>query len=174
MRKLTTLSKTLENITAEQLTQAIQCENVDAENLTQNEKFSVLIFTELAKALNTKSQQLVLDCNYAQSKMHKNENFLVTYYRLISTDTKNASMIQLYITCNAKKSTAYFHLCTSCAKVNREQFEALESELHFTVKRDKNNRAKTTERKRIPYEEVVPVVKSVVAVLSNNATATAV
>ncbi len=171
MKKLETLAKALETVDTKTLDAIIHnSENVDASTLTENEKFSVLIFDELQKALKTKDSYLTLDANYAQSKFHDSEQYKVDYYRLVSNDTKNQSMIQFYVTANAKKASARFRLCTSCARVNREQFIALENELHFEIKRDKKtNRAKTSERKNISYDELVAVVKAVCAVLANSA-----
>ena len=98
--------------------------------------------------------------------MHDSEKYLVDYFSLVTSDRDRA--IQMYLTCNAKKNEAYFRFCTSCKKVTREQFEALEDELHFTVKRDaKTQRAKTSERKQIAYNEVVDVTKLVLAVLNS-------
>lgn len=172
--------KNLKNI-AKAITEAkidfaniVKCENVSVEDLTENELFSVAIFAELKKAIDTKEYQLVLDCNYAQSKFHDSEQYKVDYYRLVSNDTKNASMIQFYVSANYKKQTCYFRLCTSCAKMNREQFTALADELHFTVKYNADrSRAKTSERTKVQYEELTDVVKAVCAVLSNSAKAEA-
>jgi len=168
MKKLETLVKTLATLDDAALDSIVRCEDVDVSTLTENERFSVLIFAELEKALKTTDAFLTLDANYAQSKFHQTEQYRVDYYRLVSNDTKNATMIQFYVHANAKAGTCKFRLCTSCARVNREQFEALEKELHFIVKRDtKTHRAKTTERKNIGYDELPTVVKSVCAVLAN-------
>lgn len=170
MKKLETLKTAAEKITIADLAAAINCADVETESLTENERFAVVLYTELAKALKTKDAALVLDCNYPQSKNHAAETYLVDYWRLISNNTRNQSMIQVYVHANAKRGSVSFHLCTSCAKVNREQFEALEDDLHFTVKRDKKTgRAKTSERKGLGYEELPSVVKAVCAVLANSA-----
>ena len=167
MKNVSTLVKSLATVSDEALAQIINNENIAVDTLTENEKLAVLVFAELEKALKTKDSFLTLDCNYAQSK---NEIAKVDYFRLVSNDTKNQSMIQFYCRANVKQSRVTFLLCTSCARVNREQFEALENELHFTVKRDKKtNRAKTTQRANIDYSELVNVVKSVCAVLANSA-----
>ena len=147
-------------------------ENVSVEDLTTNELFSVAIFAELKKAIDTKDYTLVLDCNYAQSKFHDADQYKVDYYRLVSNDTKNASMIQFYVSANYAKKTCVFRLCTSCAKMNREQFLALSDELHFSIKYNKDRtRAKTSERPKVQYDELPEVVKAVCAVLANNAKA---
>ena len=166
MKKLETLTKALETITPAALAAIINNEDaVDAEHLTPNEQFAVLIFDELARALKTKEHVLVLDCNYAQSK---NDIPKVDYFRLVSNDTKNQSMIQVYVHANAKAGTVNFALCTSCARVNREQFIALADDLKFVIKCDsRTGRAKTSQRTGISYDDIVPVVKSVCAVLAN-------
>ena len=140
--------------------------------ISANQLFALAIYRELAKALNVKSKdkketfKLELDANYEKSKMHDSEKYLVDYFSLVTSDRDRA--IQMYLTCNAKKGEAYFRFCTSCKKVTREQFESLEDELHFEVKRDaKTQRAKTSERKRIAYSEAVEVAKLVLAVLNS-------
>lgn len=149
---------------------------VNAENFTEqisdNERFALAIYRELSKALNVKSTDkkksftLELDCNYEKSRMHDSDKYLLDYFSLVTSDRDRA--IQMYLTCNVKKQTAYFRFCTSCKKVTREQFVALENELHFTVNYDKKtNRAKTSERKKIDFTECVDVAKLVLAVLNS-------
>jgi hypothetical protein len=142
------------------------------EEFSINKLFALAIYRELAKALNVKSKdkkesfKLELDANYEKSKMHDSEKYLVDYFSLVNSNRDRA--IQMYLTCNAKKNEAYFSYCTSCKKVTREQFEALEEELHFIVKRDtKTQRAKTSERKRIAYNDAVEVAKLVLSVLNS-------
>lgn len=169
--------KSLENIKKAMLANKVNyasiinnSENVSIEDLSDNELFSVAIYDELRKAIDTKEYALVLDCNYRQSKFHLSEQYKVDYYRLVSRDTKNASMIQFYVSANFKKCTVSFHLCTSCARMNREQFISLENELHFTVKYNSDRtRAKTSERKKVTYDELCDIVKSVCSVLANTA-----
>ena len=162
MKKLDTLKKALETVTNETLAAIINNNDVAAEDLTPAEKLSVLMYDEFAKALKTKEHQLLLDCNYADSKNAQNGVLLVDYYRLAI----HGAMIQVYV----KKNT--FAVCTSASKANREQFEALENDLHFVTKYDKKTgRAKTTQRNGILYDELVPVIKSVIAILENTATA---
>jgi hypothetical protein len=161
MKKLETLRTALETVSAETLAEIIANADVDVEALTEAEKLSVLMYAELAKALKTKEHQLLLDCNYADSKNVQNGILLVDYYRLAT----HGSMIQVYVRRNS------FNICTSASKANREQFAALE-DLKFVTKYDKKTgRAKTTQRNGISYEELVPVVKAVIAVLENTATA---
>ena len=168
MKKLDTLKKTLEaeNIN-DILTDIIQCDDVDAETLTEREKFSVLIYNELARALNNKTNQLLLDCNYAQSKFHNNGNYKVDYYRFISRDTSNATMIQVYVNANAKKATCKFRICFSCAKTVREQQKALEDNNFTVLACASTKRFKTTQRTNIDYTELVSVIKTVCAILAN-------
>ena len=172
-KKLETLVKNFTETTDEVFENLIDNEMVDVSTLTDKEKFAVLVFAELAKALQTKDHRLELDCNYAASKFHNHEDeaedeYLVDYYRLVPTANANSTLIQFYVNADPKKERCLFTLCTSCAKANREQFEALEDDLHFTVKRDKKTgRAKTSQRNNIPYDEVVDVVKAVCAVLAN-------
>ena len=159
MKKLDTLKKLLatadENALNTELTAIICNDDVKANELSEFEKLSVLMFAEIAKAVKTKEHTLVLDCNYANSK---NDTLKVDYYRLAIAN----AMIQVYVRKNS------FRICTSASKANREQFKQLENELHFVTKYDKKtNRAKTTERINISYEDIVDVIKSVVAVLEN-------
>lgn len=160
MKKLDTLKKMLDSVTLEELQAIVNNEDVDCDSLTEFEKLSVLMYAEIAKAVNNKSHTLLLDCNFADSKNVQNNVLLVDYYRL----AVNNSMIQVYV----KKNS--FAICTSASKANREQFITLENELHFTTKYDKKTmRAKTTQRNNISYEEIVSVIKQVIAVLETTA-----
>ena len=173
MKKLDTLKKTLEAENLNDiLTNIIQCENVNVEALTEREKFATLIYSELAKALNNKTNQLLLDCNYSQSKNHLSNQYLVTYFRYISKDTSNDTMIQLYSHANVKKATCNFKVCFSCAKTVREQQKALEDNNFYVLYNSKTKRAKTTQRLNIDYTEIVSVIKTVCAILANANTAT--
>jgi hypothetical protein len=162
MKKLDTLRNALETVTEETLAKIIANSDVDTTALTTAERLSVLMFDEFAKALKTKEHQLLLDCNYADSKNAQNGVLLVDYYRLAI----HGAMIQIYV----KKNS--FAVCTSASKANREQFAALENDLHFVTKYDKKTgRAKTTQRNGILYDDLVPTVKAVIAILENTATA---
>lgn len=183
MKKIETLVKEAEKMNFEEfmnfftLTEAREyyeylTEETFKTEVSMNQLFALAIYRELAKSLNVKSKdkketfKLELDANYEKSKMHDSEKYLVDYFSLVTSDRDRA--IQMYLTCNAKKKEAYFRFCTSCKKVTREQFESLEDELKFEVKRDKKtNRAKTSERKRIAYTEAVEVAKLVLAVLNS-------
>ena len=176
-KKLETLVKNFESISDDILNEIVNCEDVDVSTLSDREKFSCLVFDEMRKALDTKSHRLVLDCNYPKSNKHnKSEKqlakgqepeWLVDYYRLVSNDTQK-SLIQVYVSANPKKGACTFSLCTSCAKDNLAQFEALKDELHFEpIGKKKDGGAKTTQRNNVDYTELVDVVKAVVAVLAN-------
>lgn len=162
MKKLDTLRKELESITEAELDNIISNEAVKAKDLSDFEKLSVLMYRELEKALRTKEHKLLLDCNYADSKNVQNQVLLVDYYRL----AVNNSMIQIYVRKNS------FRICTSASKANREHFKTLENELLFKTKYDKKTqRAKTTERINISYDDIVAVTKAVIAVLESTAQA---
>lgn len=164
MKKLETLKKMLETISNAELDNIICNDAVKAEDLNDFEKLSVLMYAELAKALKTKEHALLLDCNYQQSKFAQNDILLVDYYRLAI----NNAMIQIYVRKNS------FRICTSASRANREKFAQLESELHFVTKYDKKTqRAKTTERTNISYDDIVEVVKQVIAILESTATQSA-
>lgn len=172
-KNLETIFAEAKEITNETIANIIDNEVIDETSLTEREKVSVLVYSELAKALDTKDRKLVLDCNYAASKFHNHKDesqdqWLVDYYRLVPTANVNSTLIQFYVSINFTKSAVTFRLCTSCAKMNRDQFEALQDELHFTVKWDKEHtRAKTSTRVGVSYDEIVDVVKAVCAVLAS-------
>ena len=159
MKKLDTLKKALENIENEALANIINNEDVELDALSKNEKLFVLMYEEITKALDCKDYKIVLDCNYANSK---NSVLRVDYFRLAVANC----MIQVY--CTAKCT---FSICTSANKANREKFKTLEDELHFVTKYDKKTqRAKTTQRNAIAYEDIVNVIKQVIAILKETAT----
>ena len=176
-KKLETLVKDFETLTDDVLNAIVDCPNIDVTTLTDREKFSCLVFQQMSRALETKNHKLMLDCNYPQSNMHnKSEKqlakgqepqWLVDYYRLVSTEGKQKSLIQIYVAANPKNGTCKFKLCTSCAKDNLEQFIALRDELHFEPVGKRNGGAKTTQRVGIDYEELVAVCKAVTAILLN-------
>jgi hypothetical protein len=160
MKKLDTLKKMLENIDNAELAKIIDNADVVIDDLTEFEKLSVLMYNEIAKSINSKSHKILLDCNFADSKNVQNSILLVDYYRL----AVNNSMIQIYV----KKNS--FAICTSASKANREQFATLENDLHFVTKYDKKTqRAKTTQRNNISYDDIVDVIKQVIAVLESTA-----
>lgn len=184
MKNLKTLAKEAEKMTYEEFKSFVTLKeaqeffdtHVTSENfneqISDRQKFALAIYRELAKALTVKSTDkkksltLELDCNYEKSKFHDSDTYKLDYFELVTSDRDRA--IQFYLTCNAKKQTAYFRCCTSCKKVSREQFIALEDELHFIVQYNKKTgRAKTSERKEIDYTEIVEVAKLVLAVLNS-------
>ena len=165
MKKLDTIKKMLDTMTEEELnktlTDIINNNDVIVKTLSKAEKQSVLMFAEIEKALRTKEHQLVLDCNYSNSKFAQNSILKVDYYRLAIAN----SMIQIYVRQNS------FRICTSASKANREKFAQLENELQFKTKYDsKTKRAKTTERLNISYDDIVNVTKQVIAILESTAT----
>lgn len=177
-KKLENLVKDFETLTDDILNEIVNCPDIDVSTLTDNEKFSCLVFQQMSRALETKSHRLVLDCNYPQSNKHNKSDkqlakgqepeWLVDYYRLISTEGKKKSLIQIYVKTNPKKGTCLFDLCTSCARDNLAQFIALRDELHFEpVGKKGGEGAKTTQRKNVTYDELVAVCKAVTAILFN-------
>ena len=172
-KNLETIFAEAKEITNETIANIINNEVIDETSLTEREKVSVLVYAELAKALDTKDRKLVLDCNYAASKFHNHKDesqdqWLVDYYRLVPTANVNSTLIQFYVSINFTNSAVTFRLCTSCAKMNRDQFEALQDELHFTTKWDKEHtRAKTSTRVGVSYDEIVDVANAVCAVLAS-------
>ena len=177
-KKLETLVKDFETLTDEMLKGIVNCPDIDVETLTDNEKFSCLVFEQMSRALENKSYKLMLDCNYPQSNKHnKSEKqlakgqepeWLVDYYRLCSKEGNQKSLIQIYVKTNPKKGTCLFDLCTSCAKANLEQFTAMRDELHFEpLGKSGGTGAKTTQRKNVTYDELVAVCKAVTAILFN-------
>ena len=171
MKKLETLLKAVDNVDAKTLADIINNNNVDAETLTTKQKLAVLVFDEMQKALTNKKQTLLLDCNFENSKFHNkadeaDNQYLVDYFCLVSNDDVNTRLMQFYF--SATKDSVFFHICTSCKKVTREQFAQLEDSLQFKVLYNKKTQqAKTSERKRVTYDEVVAVVKDVLAVLAS-------
>ena len=176
-KKLETLANDFETLTDDILNEIVNCPDVDVTTLSEREKFSCLVFQQMSRALDNKSYRLVLDCNYPQSNMHNKsdkqlakgqaQQWLVDYYRLISREGKQKSLIQIYVAANPKNGTCKFRLCTSCAKDNLEQFIALRDELHFEPVGKKNGGAKTTQRNGVDYDDLVNVCKAVTAILSN-------
>ena len=148
-------------------------ENTPADMLSTREKFAVLIFRELAQAINGTGRTLVLDANYAKSGFHNKtekqlakgqcNQWLVDYYRVI--DDAGDSMIQVYTKLNPKTGDASFDLCTSCAAVNRMQFE-MEEELGFVIQRRPNGDARTSRKNDIGYGALPEVIARTLAVLA--------
>lgn len=178
LETLENLVKNLETLTEDTLNEIVHCPDVDVKTLSEREKFSCLVFAEMSKALDTPHHRLVLDCNYPQSNMHNKSDkqlakgqepqWLVDYYRLISKEGKQKSLIQVYVLANPKNGTCKFKLCTSSAKDNLAQFISLRDELHFEpVGKKGGEGAKTSQRTNVDYTELVDVVKAVTAILAN-------
>lgn len=173
-KKLETLAKEFKKATDTVFEEIVNNDMVDVSGLTDKEKFSVLVYSELQKVLNNKEHSLVLDCNYAQSKNlnHEDPNeddYLVDYYRLVPVTNPNSCLMQIKAKrINPEKGNIDFTIHTSCAKCVREQLEAMEDELHFTVERNpKTQRAKTSTRKNVQYTELPDLVKALCKVLAN-------
>ena len=183
-KKLENLVKDFETLTDELLAEIVGCEHIDVSTLTEKEKFACLVYEQMQRALETKSHKLMLDCNYPQSNKHnKSEKqlakgqepqWLVDYFRLVSKEGKQKSLIQIRVHANPKAGTCLFDLCTSCAQENLEQFIALKDELHFEpVGKKKDGGAKTSHRGNVAYDDLVAVCKAVTAILANTAKAKA-
>ena len=181
-KSIETLKKDFEVLTDDLLNEIVDCPDVDVSSLTDREKFSCLVFQQMNRALENKSYKLMLDCNYPQSNKHnKSEKqlakgqepeWLVDYYRLVSKEGKQKSLIQIYVKANPKAGTCKFSLCTSCAKDNLAQFIALRDELQFEpVGKKGGEGTKTTKRDNVDYTELVGICKSVAAILSTTAKA---
>lgn len=177
-KKLETILKNLETITDNDLIEIIHNDNVDVTTLLPREKLACLVYAELRKALDNKSHRLVLDCNYPQSNKHNKSKkqlakgqepeWLVDYYRLISEEGKQKSLIQIYVSADPKHGKVKFGLCTSCAADNLAQFIALRDELQFEpLKKTGGEGAKTTRRLNVDYTELVDICKAVTAILAN-------
>lgn len=177
-KKLENLVKDFETLTDDILNEIVDCPDVDVSTLTDKEKFSCLVFQQMSRALDNKAYRLMLDCNYPLSNMHKKSEkqlakgqepqWLVDYYRLVSKEGKQKSLIQIYVKANPKSGTCKFNLCTSSAKDNLAQFIALRDELHFEpVGNKKDGGAKTSQRTGIDYDDLVSVCKAVTAILNN-------
>ena len=176
-KKLESLVKDFETVTDEMLKGIVNCPDIEVDTLTDKEKFSCLVYEQMSRALENKSYKLMLDCNYPQSNKHNKSDkqlakgqepeWLVDYYRLVSKEGKQKSLIQIYVKTNPKNGTCLFDLCTSCSKNNLAQFEALRDELHFEPVGKKDGGTKTTRRMNVPYDELVAVCKAVCAILYN-------
>ena len=176
-KNLETLVKEFDTVTDEILNEIVNCPDIEVDTLSDREKFSCLVFQQMSRALENKSYKLMLDCNYPQSNKHNKSDkqlakgqepeWLVDYYRLVSKEGKQKSLIQIYVKTNPKNGSCLFDLCTSCSKNNLAQFEALRDELHFEPVGKKDGGTKTTRRMNVGYDELVAVCKAVTAILAN-------
>ena len=174
--KIETLVKKLAELTDDSMTKMISNENIDVSTLSDREKFSILIFEEMKKAIDNKDHELLLDCNYAKSGFHnktekqlakgQENTWLVDYFRVVTRGEVQKSLIQVYVYPDVKNGSCRFNLSTSCERFAREQFTALEDELNFHIKRRPDGTARWTERANVGYDELAEVVKQVCAVLS--------
>ena len=178
IKTLEELVKNLETLNEDNLNEIVNCKDVDVATLSEREKFSCLVFDEMRKALETPNHQLMLDCNYPLSNMHhkspkqlakgQEPQWLVDYYRLVSKEGKQKSLLQIYVAADPKRGTCKFKICTSSAKDNLAQFISLRDELHFEpVGKKGGEGAKTSQRTNIGYDELVDVRKAVCAILAN-------
>ena len=175
-KKLENLVKDFETVTDENLNEIVNCPDVDVSTLSDREKFACLVYQQMSRAIDNKAYKLVLDCNYPQSNKHnkseaqlakgQSPEWLVDYFRLISKEGKQKSLIQIYVYADPKKGTCTFNLCTSSAVANLEQFEAMQEELQFIPVPKKGGGAKTSKRDKVSYDDLIHVCKAVVAVLS--------
>ena len=176
-KNLETLVKEFDTVTDDILNEIVNCPDIEVDTLSDREKFSCLVFQQMSRALENKSYKLMLDCNYPQSNKHNKSDkqlakgqepeWLVDYYRLVSKEGKQKSLIQIYVKTNPKNGSCLFDLCTSCSKNNLAQFEALRDELHFEPVGKKDGGTKTTRRMKVGYDELVAVCKAVTAILAN-------
>ena len=175
MKKLETILKAVETVdaietlrnhlTLDEAIEYFESDDIIREEIKRKQLLSMLVFDELKKALDKKDKfTLKLDANIEFSKMHNNCKYLVDYYSLLDSDNKR--VVQIYVT--TTKDNVYFKICTSCRNNVRNTFEDNMESLQFEILRDKKtNRAKTTQRCNVSYDEVVNVVKNVIAVLNN-------
>lgn len=175
MKKLETILKAVENadavellrnhLTLDEAIEYFESDDIIKEEIKRKQLLSMLVFDELKKALDKKDKfTLKLDANIEFSKMHNNCKYLVDYYSLLDSDNKR--VVQIYVT--TTKDNVFFRLCTSCRSDVRNTFEDNMTALQFEIMRDKKtNRAKTTQRCNVSYNEIVDVIKSVIAVLNN-------
>ena len=121
MKKVTELMNELksENIN-DTLGDIIGNDDITLNSLTEKEKFAVLLFRELKKAFDNDKLELVLDCNYKQSKLSTSK---VDYYRVIDKLTK-ASYAQIYPRLIVASSRADFRLYTS-SNMHKNQLKKL-------------------------------------------------
>lgn len=181
MENLKNLMESFETLTEEKIDEIVGNENVDASTLPDSEKLSVLLFSELEKALHTEDRKLILDCNYQKSKFHNRtpkqiarglENeYLVNYFRLVSAD-KAIPMLHIWPKhLSASKCTCAFeiHITSDVAPILEER----QGEFKFTIKRRLDGTIRDVYRSGVQYDELVEVINSLCALLTANAKAKA-
>lgn len=146
-------------------------ENSFKSNIAERDILCILVSIELAKALNVTSKKvgktfkIVHDVNYIKSNRHKTQNYVYDEISLVSSDDSRA--LHFYVKANVKRQQVYFDICCSCKQTTALTFESHFDELQFIVKRDKNNRAKTSVRKKVDYNDIVNVSKVALSVLND-------
>lgn len=171
MKTAIELLKESQSITIDELLAIADCKRMtkdvytSRDMLTAHEIVSLLAFRELEKALKTDDYQLILDCNYANSKSDDVRLFLYRY------DIESAH-VQIYA--KVKKESIAFDVCTSCKAEHRNAFAERVDTMKFVTQYDKAHNAKTSVRKQVAYDELVDVIKSLIALFYevNNKSAT--
>lgn len=171
MKTAIELLKESQSITIDELLTIANCKRMTKDIYTSrdmlkaHEIVSLLAFRELEKALKTDDYQLILDCNYANSKSDDVRLFLYRY------DIESAH-VQIYA--KVKKESIAFDVCTSCKAEHRNAFAERVDTLKFVTQYDKAHNAKTSVRKQVAYDELVDVIKSLIAMFYevNNKSAT--
>ncbi len=172
MKQMNTLIKELETMNADTLYSVIEDNHVDFDKLTRREKQSFLALREVGKAVSNSKYNLVFDCDFESSKFHDEKKqksgeaqYLVDYACIVSKTDVNTRLLQIYTT--STNDSTYFRICTTCKEALRES-EAFEK-IAFTTRYDKKTgRAKTTQRTNIQYNDIVAVIKSVLAILEES------
>ena len=160
MKPAIELLKESQSVTIDELLAIANCKRMtkdiytSRDMLTAHEIVSLLAFRELEKALRTDEYQLILDCNYANSKSDDVRLFLYRY------DIESAHM-QIYA--KVKKESIAFDICTSCKAEHRNAFAKRVDTMKFVTQYDKAHNAKTSVRKQVAYDELVDVIKSLIA-----------
>ena len=172
IKNLNTIVAALQDASTDTLAAIINNEMVDVETLTAPQKLCALVFDALSKGINTTKYQLVLDCNFSKSKFHNHEDaaedvYKVDYFRVIPVAVPTKSLIQIYAKPAKSADGIKFDVCTSCRKEVLDRFLA-DDELGVAVRRNGVTGAnKTSCRQGISYDELVPVLKSILAILAD-------
>lgn len=143
MKKIATIKKELKNY-----------ENVKTiENysvFSETDKLNILIYLELKKALNNKTTECVLDCDYTHSKT-KDKELSYNYIHIVSS-VENVKQIQLKYT----GTTAHFNLSTQFASLIEG------SNLNYKLKIDKKTRAVKSIKVLCGIDDIVNTYKTIV------------
>ena len=153
MKKYAVITKDVENVTVTELETIVHnFTQYDCSIATVFEKKCILYFRELAKAVNTKDYEIVLNCNYAH---RKTQNNAVTEYRLAVYDR----MIHVY--CKKNKCS----ICCSIAEKNKQVFADRFEQLQIVT-----DNKKTAYRNNVNYDELAQLIKDIIAVYKLTAT----